>query len=504
LTNKKGWKEKQRERQKKQQSFDEARRKRIKAKAKKSPRKLSKKVLIAALLIIVVIGAVLIWQLSIKPFITIYIRSDGTIDPSSAALTNLGDNEYKFTADLFASIVVERDNIVIDGTNHVLHGNLDTNSTGIELNKRSNVTVTNLKVDGFLYGVFLNSSTNIVLSSNYFTSEYGVGLDSSLYNTVNENDFRNCAGAILLALSSNNTILKNNLDNDDVGLNIDYGSSNNTISENAITNSRIGIVLDQISNNNSIIENSIRDSEGAISLTYSSSNQIANNNLINNTYSIFLTLNAKSNNIQNNNIRNSQTALRLGYISDNNNIFKNFIESATEAITLENSTGNRITENTITDCEGSVGLTYSSSNQITNNNITDNRYGISITLESELNIISENHIVNSSLAIGITDSSNNQITGNTISENDYGVYLNSTLGNRFYANDFLNNTAQVFTVDSVNNVWVNENLNMGNFWSDYETKYPEAEEVDQSGIWNTPYVIDENNADNYPQINPKN
>jgi len=40
----------------------------------------------------------------------------------------------------------------------------------------------------------------------------------------------------------------------------------------------------------------------------------------------------------------------------------------------------------------------------------------------------------------------------------------------------------------------------GNYWSDYEEKYPNATEIDGTGIWNTPYVIDEYNQDNYPLV----
>jgi len=38
-------------------------------------------------------------------------------------------------------------------------------------------------------------------------------------------------------------------------------------------------------------------------------------------------------------------------------------------------------------------------------------------------------------------------------------------------------------------------------WSDYEERYPNATELDDSSIWDTPYVIDENNQDNYPLMN---
>ncbi len=42
----------------------------------------------------------------------------------------------------------------------------------------------------------------------------------------------------------------------------------------------------------------------------------------------------------------------------------------------------------------------------------------------------------------------------------------------------------------------------GNYWSDYKERYSDANEVDASGVWDTPYVIDENNQDNYPLIDP--
>jgi hypothetical protein len=50
------------------------------------------------------------------------------------------------------------------------------------------------------------------------------------------------------------------------------------------------------------------------------------------------------------------------------------------------------------------------------------------------------------------------------------------------------------------NFWDNGYPSGGNYWSDYKEKYPNATELDESGIWSTPYVIDENNTDNYPLI----
>jgi len=52
------------------------------------------------------------------------------------------------------------------------------------------------------------------------------------------------------------------------------------------------------------------------------------------------------------------------------------------------------------------------------------------------------------------------------------------------------------------NIWDNGYPSGGNYWSDYEERYPDAEELESSGLWDTPYVIDENNQDNYPLMEP--
>jgi len=35
----------------------------------------------------------------------------------------------------------------------------------------------------------------------------------------------------------------------------------------------------------------------------------------------------------------------------------------------------------------------------------------------------------------------------------------------------------------------------GNYWGDYEERYPNATEIDGTGIWDTPYEIDADNID---------
>jgi hypothetical protein len=74
--------------------------------------------------------------------------------------------------------------------------------------------------------------------------------------------------------------------------------------------------------------------------------------------------------------------------------------------------------------------------------------------------------------------------------------------NVFTQNTFLcDNSAddRLIRVHSAN-FW--DNGSLGNYWSDYLTKYPNASEIGSTGIGDTPYVIDADNVDRYPIMYP--
>jgi len=66
--------------------------------------------------------------------------------------------------------------------------------------------------------------------------------------------------------------------------------------------------------------------------------------------------------------------------------------------------------------------------------------------------------------------------------------------NVIYHNNFVNNTNHVEKDDS-NGIW--DNGEEGNYWDKYT-----GLDSDGDVIGNTPYVIDHNNQDNYPLLNP--
>jgi parallel beta-helix repeat protein len=131
----------------------------------------------------------------------------------------------------------------------------------------------------------------------------------------------------------------------------------------------------------------------------------------------------------------------------------------------------------------------------------DTQYGVCLN-SSNYNIISKNNVTNNYDGIYLLTSSENIISGNTIAENTQsGVSLNSSSTNRFFHNNFVDNQLQVYAVSSgYANVWDDGYPSGGNYWSNYIARYPDAIENDRTGIWNTPYVIDDDNIDRYPLL----
>lgn len=180
----------------------------------------------------------------------------------------------------------------------------------------------------------------------------------------------------------------------------------------------------------------------------------------------------------------------------------------------------KILNNKITNCLYGVYSYQGSKIKLNDNDITHNRYGIYLLMSSDNNI-SGNYIVYSEYeGIYLKYSSRNVITKNIIKgSNQEGILLyqsysntitkNSMINNRYegiriyhssdnkiYHNDFVGNSQNAY-VELGTNKWDNGYPSGGNYWSDYSGK-----DNNNDGIGDTPYIIDANNTDRYPFINP--
>ena len=197
------------------------------------------------------------------------------------------------------------------------------------------------------------------------------------------------------------------------------------------------------------------------------------------TAGIFLDHAMKSK-ISNNIIKNHDSGIYSAF-SNYNLIENNWISDTYAGIILSSvCRENRISNNDVRGNTRGIDLSHGAhGNEIENNNIVQNKYGVSISFE------------------------NNSIVGNQVVNNEVGIYEDSesTNGYRIFHNNFIENTKQIDSGNNSSNIWDDGYPSGGNYWSDYKNRFPNATELDGSGIWDTPYVLDENNQDNYPLMN---
>ena len=165
---------------------------------------------------------------------TIYIQADGSIQPPAAPISSvdnvtytLTDNITGYVPDYSSAIVIERDNIIMDGAGYTLQGTGTLNSIGMELTGRSNVTIKNMKITTFHYGIWLDLSSNNSVSGNTVAHNWhGITLWDSSSNSVSGNTVANNMRGTYLYMSSNNTIYHNNFINNTIQVNSSGGSTN--------------------------------------------------------------------------------------------------------------------------------------------------------------------------------------------------------------------------------------------------------------------------------------
>jgi parallel beta-helix repeat protein len=201
---------------------------------------------------------------TVKAVGTIRILSDGRIDPPWAAISTSDNVTYSLTADITDSIVIERNNTIVDGAAHRVMG--DGTGNGLKLCTVSNVVVKNTNIQNFEYGIYVESSTLVAIKMNNITlnSHDGIGL-FYVSNIV----------------ISGNRINENG--NDGIEM---YGSSYNNMTGNHISsNAYFGIEIYD-SSNNRISENRIADNYNGIELAYTSSCSVIHNDFINHTLQV--------------------------------------------------------------------------------------------------------------------------------------------------------------------------------------------------------------------------
>ena len=206
----------------------------------------------------------------VKADSTIYIRADGSIEGTDKIQKE--GTVYTFKEDIEALIVVEKDDIVIDGANFTLQGRGLEDEKGIYVLHRNNVTIRNIKVTGYRNCIFLENTTNSLITKS-----------------ILDNEFVNISVGVRLISSHNNKVNENIITNNTIGIYLRSNSSSNDIIRNVITANGLGIHIagDTLglteAYGNSVIGNNITNNDLGIYTEYCGINTIHHNNFINNT-----------------------------------------------------------------------------------------------------------------------------------------------------------------------------------------------------------------------------
>jgi parallel beta-helix repeat protein len=138
---------------------------------------------------------------------TIYIRADGSIDPLAAPISTLDSINYEFIGNVNDSIVIERDNIILDAAGYTQQGT--GTGTGISLSNRNHITIKNMNISEFATGIYLYQSSSNTIINNTITDSssqairvHSAGSSSNL-NTIQNNTLSEGGSGVYFSSDAN-------------------------------------------------------------------------------------------------------------------------------------------------------------------------------------------------------------------------------------------------------------------------------------------------------------
>lgn len=219
-------------------------------------------------------------------------------------------------------------------------------------------------------------------------------------------------------------------------------STNNEVFQNYIGNNTHGIIFSRSSNLNFVSDNVIHsDSGNGIQFDNSSYNTALDNRIFGASYGISIFNQTMHTNLTNNLLETNQIGIDIDVFSNHSTIYHNTIAQGLNGIVLNSSNHAAIENNAISDVSG--------------------------------------------FGVILNDVSDSTITGNLIEHSRIGMQAFDSSDNFIYMNKFADCSYSCALDNGVND-W--NSSKFGNYWGDYEARYPAAS-TDDDRIWNTPYQI---------------
>jgi parallel beta-helix repeat protein len=450
-----------------------------------------------------------------KPIIYWVQKSHSTV-PDVAGLVFLVD---------CTEIAVQNLNLSGNGQTIFLHSTTDSTiqhslllgnkvDTGIYLFNSSNIQLIENTIENQSIGIYLRDSSNSHISQNQMANNsIGIQLQNANNNKIIGNTFSENGDCIYFNVfwgsptpSVGNTISDNELADNHGGMNV---AGENLVKGNVVTgNSGTAI---KVANQVTLLDNVVADSKYGIDVV-GQDNVLRNNTITDNTYNLFVS------GLHKNYWRGAYVGVLVNDIDSSNTVngrpvyywvgkHDKTVPSDAGYVMLVNCDNITVQKQNLCSNGEGIVLLNTTNSRVSGNTVSCNIIGVGIFL-SKQNLISENFIRNNDDGIRI-DSINNTITANNITLNKIWAinFKGNQANNTIYCNNFIDNANSTLQISinklyglGLGNFW--DNGTLGNYWSDYLQRYPNATKIRSTSVGNTPFYINENNIDFHPLMEP--
>jgi len=403
------------------------------------------------------------------------------------------------------------------------------NDVGVEVSTPGS-SITANSISSFGIGIAISYANDTIVIGNEVTSRfsYGIAVWSSDNVSITANNVSSCRGyGVFLRSSGNVTVATNNLSRNDYGVRIEH-AFNVTVKGNNITSSVSFAIHVQYTPFTVIRANSVSNNTDGIALFSSSNATIADNDVFFNTeigvaltYMTNVTVTANTFlhdgvwldgdsvpyfNSHTISIDNSVNGKPLRYYKDRSDVVLDGVPVG--QLLVANCTGFVGANLTIVDTDAGIEMFFVDDAMIANNSISSNDWGgIVLGFSSNVTFTANKISDNAGSGFLMGASNNVTLTANEITSNgSLGILIYSSGNLSVHHNNFINNSPQAFTVGSPGNSWDDGYPSGGNYWSDYagvdSFSGPNQDVPGGDGMGDTPYVIDSDNRDRYPLMEP--
>ena len=386
------------------------------------------------------------------------IARDGSVEPLDAPVDRV-ENVYRLMASVCSQkgIVVEASNVVIDGGGFALTGFKVLGSAGITLTFVSNVTIRNLSVSGFYYGVRVEFSEAVRLEAlNVSGCAEGASVANSTRVRVERSRFSGNVLGVSILYSSGFEASHCFIEDGFWGVYASH-SPGLRVGSCVISNSSWGMLL-LTSPRSALVGNAF---EGTGFYPFESFDLTVANNTVNGKPLVYLegvegavvrdagqVMVVRSNRVSVVGVNLSRTSVGIALIRANNSLIENcsVIESRW-GVLFHGAAGSQVRNCTLAGNE--VGLYF-------------------------------------------FESAGNELSGNLLLSNSVGLRLVGSTANAVWGNCFVANKVEAELAGGQGNAW-DRGPSGGNYWSAHH-----AEDADGDGVLDQPYRVGPGNVDRYP------